>query len=212
MSTQPKSRRTAIFALLLIGLFLALEYAWMESPHRGKPRRPAGSWLTRARTGCPADSADRGDYGRADAAWNLTTLDGETVAFEQFRGKVVFVNVWATWCGPCVDEMPDIQSLYESMRGTNVAFVLVSEEEIATVRGFVDEQQLNAPVYVSAGSLPDVFESRGIPATFIVAADGQIVFKKTGAARWDSDVCRNYLRGLLPPASPQPSGTASLLR
>lgn len=195
MSEPIKPSRLAGYALLFVFLFLALEYAWLRRPHeegRGGGRPRIGS----SRSGCPADSAQRKDYGVANYSWSLKSLDGEEISFSQFRGKTVFLNVWATWCGPCVDEMPDIQALYESLKNEAVAFVLLSEEEMGPVKEFVAEQGLDAPIYIATSSLPDVFESRGIPATFIVDPEGHIVLRRIGAAHWDSDECRSFLRSL----------------
>ena len=202
-----KTNRMAAYGLLLIFVFLALEYVWLQSPREpGRARRGRGAHFGSMRQGCPADAGDRKDLGATDYAWSIKTLDGAEVAFSQFRGKSVFVNVWATWCGPCVDEMPDIEALWQSMsaHGDSVAFVLLSEEEAEPVRKFVEEQALSAPIYITTGPLPDVFESRGVPATFIVDPQGTIVFRRTGAASWNNDACRNYLRELA-----EPSATAS---
>lgn len=188
-----------MLALLLIGLFLALEYAWLKSPRGpGRRRTPRAGVLS---SGCPSDPAQRKDLGSTDYNWSLKALDGAQISFEQFRGKPIFLNVWATWCGPCVDEMPDIQALYHSMKQENAAFVLVSEESLDEVKSFVEEQKLDAPVFVSGGELPELFETRGIPATFIIDAQGTVVFRRTGAAGWNNDACRNFLRELLPPST-----------
>jgi len=192
-----KPNRLAAYALLLVFLFLALEYSWVQSPHAPYKGRRRGWGLGAMRSGCPADATQRKDFGAADYHWSLKTLDGKEISFSQFRGKPVFLNVWATWCGPCVEEMPEIEALAEAMKGRDVAFVLLSEESVDEVKEFVLAQGLTAPIYVANGKLPEVFESEGIPATFIVDAQGKIVFRRVGAAAWNNDACLNYLRGLL---------------
>lgn len=185
--------RPWLLGLLVIVAFVATELTWMVTVGP-QPRRARGRWLAAA--GCPAPS-HREDAGRADHDWALKNLDGKEISLGEFKDKVVFINVWATWCGPCVAEMPAIQKLADSLAKENVAFLLVSEEDSDTVRGFVEERRLAVPVYLSPNKLPEAFETDGIPATFIVDRGGTIVFKRVGAAEWDSDSCHTFLRSLL---------------
>ena len=134
-------------------------------------------------------------YGQADYAWKLSTLDGEAVVLERYRGKTVLLNLWATWCGPCVAEMPSLAALHDSIDRDDIAIVLVSMEDAGTVRSFFDRKGFSLPAYVAA-DLPAVFESRGIPATFIFDSEGTIVFSHIGAANWDSDDCRDFLSAI----------------
>ncbi len=83
------------------------------------------------------------------------------------------------------------------MRGEDVIFVLLSEETLDEVKEFVQQQGIAAPVYVATSALPEVFESRGIPATFLISPQGNVVLRRLGAASWDNDNCRNYLRDLV---------------
>jgi len=192
-----KPNRMATFGLLLIFLFVAMEYSWLQTPHAPGASR----WSPRLgpmRSGCPADPAQRKDLGATDYRFSIKTLNGVEVSFSQFRGKPIFLNVWATWCSPCVKEMPDIQALADSLQQEDIAFVLLSEESLDEVKQFVTQEGLHAPVYVATGALPEVFDSRGIPATFLIDTQGTIVARRIGAAGWDNDTCRNYLRGMLP--------------
>lgn len=129
--------------------------------------------------------------------WSVRSLEGTEVELSQFKGRVVFVNFWATWCKPCVTEMPSIQSLYNHLKHEGVVFLLISEEKEETVQDFVDEKRYSFPVYLCAADRPPAFKSRGIPATFILDRDGEIVFKHVGSAKWDDKSCRSFLRGLL---------------
>lgn len=129
--------------------------------------------------------------------WGIRTLEGEEVPFSQFEGSVVFLNLWATWCGPCVSEMANIQNLYDQMKDEDVVFLLVSQEAGKTVRDFVEKGQFSFPVYLSGAKLPGAFLSRGIPATFIVDRNGGIAFKHLGPAKWDDKSCLSFIRGLM---------------
>lgn len=133
----------------------------------------------------------------AGVEWKLQSLDGRETSLSAFEGKVLFVNLWATWCGPCVVEMPGIQRLYEQFPQEDVAFLLVSDEPPGVVEEFVDEKGWKLPLYVSDDERPSAFESRGIPATFILDRTGRIVFRHVGSARWDDESSVRFLSDLL---------------
>jgi peroxiredoxin len=94
--------------------------------------------------------------------------------------------------------MPSIQRLYDSMKTERAAFLMVSDEEPERVRKFVVKKGYTFPVYIAGGQAPAAFESRGIPATFIVDRTGAIVFRQVGGAKWDDDSCRRFLHKLMP--------------
>lgn len=132
----------------------------------------------------------------ADYGWKYFNLDDSKVEFSKFKGKTVFVNVWATWCPPCVKEMPSIARLAANPRLKDVAFVCVSvDEETSTVRNFLRGKDWPM-TFLRAHSLPDAFQTEGIPATFIVAPDGKVVFSEVGGMEWDSPENVERLEGL----------------
>ena len=181
---------TLIVVVEVVGFFLLSLVAQKMMDSRGGFGRMA---LSEPRF----PSADRLElHGAADESWVLTSLDGSELSFGELRGKTVFLNLWATWCGPCVMEMPAIESLYESVReDRNVALVLVSEEDPETVDAFARQQGWDLPLYV-ATTRPEVFRSRGVPATFVIDPEGAVVYRHIGAADWDSDGCRAFLSEL----------------
>lgn len=132
----------------------------------------------------------------ADYGWSVRTLDDQPVEMARFKGKVVFLNFWATWCGPCVAEMAGIQRLWEITKDDGVAFVVVSNERPAEIAGFLRKRDLTLPVYRIDGEPPAAFRTAGIPATFVLGADGRILLKHVGAARWDHPDAVTFLRGL----------------
>ena len=142
--------------------------------------------------------------GRASYAWNLRTPDGEPVNVDAFRGRVLFVNRWATWCPPCVAELPSIARLRETVRSrlgpdrqNDIAFLCLSDEPARTVQGFEPMVRTGLPAYVIEGPSPPEFDSPVIPATFLVDRNGRIVFSHEGGATWDADECVEYLVGLV---------------
>ena len=130
---------------------------------------------------------------RFNYEWTLYTLEGQAVSFAEFRGKTVFLNIWATWCGPCKMEMPNIERLSDSMTGTEFVFVVVSEEDAEIVRSYAERDSLNLPLHV-ADELPSEFAGDTVPSTFVIDPDGYLVFQHTGAAMWDDDTTRDFLR------------------
>lgn len=128
--------------------------------------------------------------------WVLYDLQGNKTSFKSLNEKPVFINIWATWCPPCIAELPSIQELYEDY-GDKVNFVLISNEDIKKVRKFAAEHHYNnLPFYLSS-SVPQNFSTNSIPATFIVSKDGRVVVNKKGAARWNSGTSRDLLDKLI---------------
>ncbi|MHA6247208.1 TlpA disulfide reductase family protein [Pontibacter sp. CAU 1760] len=135
----------------------------------------------------------------AGAGFKMQTLDGKTVNFESLKGKVVFLNMWATWCPPCVAEMPNIQKLYDKVGSDKIAFVMLSVDEGGPekVRKFIDKKGFTFPVYMPTGQLPQEFYSNAIPTTFIISPEGKIVAKQEGMADYDNQEVRDFLQSMV---------------
>ena len=131
-----------------------------------------------------------------DYNWVLAWGQNEPYYFSNLRDKVIFVNFWATWCPPCVAEMPELQSLYRKY-GDRVAFVLVTDESPDVVEGFMEKNQYLMPVLYMATNPPEALAFSGYPTTFIISKDGNIVSRKTGAVNWDSKATHRILDELL---------------
>lgn len=131
----------------------------------------------------------------ADYDMPLVTLDGERTSLEAFRGKVIFLNFWATWCPPCIAEMPNIQDLYHSMKGHgDIAFVMVSLDESAQkAREFISRKEFDFPVYQLAAPRPAVFRTAVVPTTFVVDKQGTIIAKREGMANYNTASFKIFL-------------------
>lgn len=117
----------------------------------------------------------------------LTTLEGKSVHLRDLQGKVVFVNLWASWCPPCVAEMPGIHALYQKLDPNKVAFVMLSlDENPARARALLKRRGYTFPVYFPAGPLAPPFDSNAIPSTVILAPDGQVAARHDGMAEYDT--------------------------
>jgi thiol-disulfide isomerase/thioredoxin len=136
-------------------------------------------------------------YSTSDSGWQIHTLDGKSIRFLEFKDKVVFVNFWATWCMPCVAELPSIQNLYDSLKNERISFLLISNESQEKVRKFVDEKKFSFPVYICNKEIPHIFRTEDIPVTYIINREGILVYRDVGSAKWDDSSSINYLRGLM---------------
>jgi thiol-disulfide isomerase/thioredoxin len=135
------------------------------------------------------------------AAWDyrMDALDlgGTPVDFARFRGKVLVLNFWATWCAPCVAEMPSLGRLFEKTSDLGVQFACVTrEKERDRVRAFAGKHGIGLPIYALAGEPPECFRGRAIPATFVLDPTGVIALRHFGAARWDAESVVAFVRGL----------------
>lgn len=132
----------------------------------------------------------------ADLEWRLRTLAGEPLRLGDVSGRPIVLNVWATWCKPCVAELRSLQALHDSLAAEGIAFALVSPEPPSVVRRFVQRRKIALPVYVEDGPLPAVFGMRAVPTTWLIDRDGRIAATRRGAADWDTAGVRALLRAL----------------
>ncbi len=131
--------------------------------------------------------------------WTLVDSNNEFVNLAEFKGKVIFLNLWATWCPPCVGEMPGIQKLYEKFKDNDqVVFLLVSNESIEKINQFSQKRQYTFPVYAAQEQSPLAFNTNSIPTTFVISPEGEIVIKEIGAVNWGGSKMEQIIRELIP--------------
>ena len=131
-----------------------------------------------------------------DYNFTIKDLRGNTFSFDQYKGKVVFINLWATWCGPCKAEMPGIQSLAEKLKDEPIEFVMLSvDREVALpkVTAFLEKNAYTFPVFMPQGYLPEQLQVPSIPTTFIVSKEGKILVKELGTRNYNTKKMANFL-------------------
>jgi len=125
---------------------------------------------------------------------------GRPVKIEDYRGKVVLLNIWATWCAPCKVEMPSMEHLHRKLAGTDFRLVAVSidEEDSTVVNKFVRDMGLTFEILHNRdGSIRRIYQTTGVPESFVIDRDGVIVKKVIGAADWGAPVNENLIRRLI---------------
>ena len=129
----------------------------------------------------------------------LPGVDGRVHRLADYRGKVVLVNFWASWCGPCRAEIPSMEKLRRSLSGEPFAILAVNEGEGAgTVRRFTDAAQLGSVVLLDRdGAAARAWGARALPSSFIVGPDGKIRYSHVGALDWSAPEVRRSITGLM---------------
>ena len=132
----------------------------------------------------------------SNAEWGLPIYkDGEAIPLGAFKDKVIVINFWATWCPPCIAEMPNFQEAYDNYKD-EVVFIFATSDEEGKVKTFMDKHGYQLPVY-HYQYLPEAFQHSSIPTTFIVNRKGEIVFEKVGAYKWNGESVGEFLEKLI---------------
>ena len=107
--------------------------------------------------------------------------NGKSVTLNDLKGKVVFINFWATWCPPCLQEMPSIHKLKQTFKGEDIVFLLVDvDNQYEQANAFMKKNNYDLPVYVANGPIPSEFVGRGIPTTVVLDRSGTMLAKIEG--------------------------------
>ena len=127
----------------------------------------------------------KGDQTAAD--FTLPDVDGKRVALSSLRGKVVLLDFWATWCEPCLEELPDLIRFHEAHKGQDFTMVGVAmdAEGAAVVAPFVRQNKIPYPILISNGDLPEGYAIPGFPAAFMIDRQGKIARRYLGPKGYD---------------------------
>ena len=119
----------------------------------------------------------------------LEELNGEKVQLAALKGKIIFLNFWATWCGPCREEMPSMEALYRHYKETDFLFLTISINSGGRepVRKFIERHRYRIPILLDpAGKTLELFEISRIPATLIIDRNGRMIGRVIGPRDWSS--------------------------
>ena len=134
-----------------------------------------------------------------DYNFSIKDLKGNKISFDQFKGKVIFLNLWATWCGPCRAEMPDIQELYGDLPKDSIVFVMLSidrDSDKEKIVRYINGNGFTFPVYQPTGYLTKQLSVPSIPTTFIISKDGKIAMKEVGTTHFNTPKFKTFINDL----------------
>ncbi len=137
--------------------------------------------------------------GNPDAPeFNLEDQDGNFLKISDYKGKVVIVNFWATWCPPCRKEMPSMQRAWEILQKEDIVMLAINVgEDSDQIFSFTAEYPVEFPLIMDKdSSVVNQWKVRGLPTTYIVNPAGKIVYQAIGDREWDSDEIMNQIRRL----------------
>ena len=141
--------------------------------------------------------------------FTLPGLDGKMVNLSDYRGAVVLVNIWATWCPPCVDEMPSLERLYKEFKGENFEILAVSIDAAGTkaVAPFMKKHNLSFPALIDPeGTISALYQTTGVPESFIVNQEGILINKIIGPRDWAASDVIDFFHDLIQKQGPRDVG------
>lgn len=137
--------------------------------------------------GCAGKSSDQSAAKEVNesiiAKIKIKDLNNQPIDLNQYQGKTIFINFWASWCGPCIKEMPSIERAKDILKNSNIEFLFASNESVEQIKGFTTKRNLNLH-YVQLQNLEEL-NIQALPTTFIISPDGELVFSETGYREWD---------------------------
>ncbi|HXN85421.1 MAG TPA: TlpA disulfide reductase family protein [Candidatus Binataceae bacterium] len=192
-----KGRALAIIgAVLALGAIAVFAIFQMMSSSNLNIRTPNGENVDSGSSEAPVPAGDiASDFKLEDA------FTGQTVSLSSLKGKVVFLNVWATWCGPCREEMPSMETLYDELK-SNKDFVMLAVSQDtkgkSAVVPYVEKNGYHFKILLDPeNKVGDSYSVSGVPETFIIDRKGRIVAHHMGAFDWSRPDVKEALRQLL---------------
>ena len=136
--------------------------------------------------------------GTTPESFTAKMLDDTSVKLSSLRGKVVVLDFWATWCGPCVQALPGIKKVIDSFPADDVAFLAINQEEgVSTVQNFLESRKLELPVALDSGKIGEQFDLESLPLTVVIDRAGKIAFVKIGSSPKDDEKLTAAIKQLL---------------
>lgn len=133
-----------------------------------------------------------------DWSWIILNKEGQKIYLANFRGKVILINFWATWCAPCLAELPALQDLYNHFKNHNdIVFLFITTENLDKAHSFLVKKGYNLPIYQQIFPAPPPLYSNTIPSTYLIDKQGNIIIEVHRAKRWNSDKTISLINKLL---------------
>lgn len=159
-------------------------------------RKPIQIFVNKLLAFSPSVTSESERQSIASYNWVLEKNNKDRLEFEDLENKVILINFWATWCPPCIAEMPSFELLYRDYKD-KVEFLFISSEDHETVRGFLNRKKYSIPAYRPLSTAPEPLNGKTLPTTYLINKKGVIVIEKVGAADWNSESLRQTIDNLL---------------
>ena len=194
--------------VILIVILGSLLFVYYSRPRFLQPPPPTAGPSDRFRR----LSLERPKKNTAAPDFTLVDLAGRRVGLKEFHGRVVFLNFWATWCGPCRDEMPMMEALHRQFKDRGLAVVAVNfKEDKASVRHFFDELGLTFQGLLDThGDVSESYGALSLPLTYLIDRNGRFVGKAVGIRPWDSADAKALIEDLLEQKAKPQTETAAV--
>ena len=193
----PKTKRSLIEYGIFIGVAVILYVTGLHTEVIGFVQR--GILATGvmnpdvSETSVAIDDANGGPI-PADLNFKLIDEQGHMVSLEDFKGKVIFLNLWATWCPPCLAELPNIATLHDDLKDEVVFVMLSLDEDFNKAIAFNQRKGYNLPIYALGSRLPQQFQTATtIPRTYVIDAKGHLVLTHKGMANYASKAFKEFI-------------------
>jgi len=183
MSSEANERvRWIPFWAMTITLVIVTGF-WKINKNLQEPLQPIEAYQSENQQQPPPSKIE----GKLAPDFTLPTMDGKAMTLADYRGKVVFLNIWATWCPPCREEMPSMQNLHEKFKGKDFAMLTISiDEDTELVRPFMEELGLTFPVaFDPEQTVASQYGITGVPETFLIDKNGVVMHHIVGPGKWD---------------------------
>ncbi len=175
----PVKKYVLLFAVLFVGAILFFFEHFIEAPISVDDVKTHKNF-----------DQEKADVGYLAPGFSLRNLKGNRESLGKYRGQVVVLNFWATWCAPCRVEMPSFENLYRRYRseGMTVLAITIDKNADAKIKSFVEEYGLSFPVLLDTkGEVERLYPSMTIPFTYVIDRDGRVVARVDGAKNWESE-------------------------
>ena len=136
--------------------------------------------------------------GAGAANFTLMSAHGQDISLSDYRGKFVLLNFWATWCPPCIKEMPALNQLHNKLKGQGLRVVGVhAGPALATVKSFLRENPVDFDVVIDKNMSLTSWPVTGLPTTFLINPDGKIIYKAVGEREWNSEEMLAFIKSVM---------------